>query len=94
MGSCSAPCIGGISPEDYALRVKRVEVILKGQSTDLIRDLRAEMAGRAKDQDFEHAMALRDQIEAVEHLAIRQKVERRRDHDEDIINYLETEEKV
>jgi excinuclease ABC subunit C len=94
MGSCSAPCIGGTTPEDYALRVKRVEALLKGQSTDLIRDLKSEMAGRAKDQDFEQAMALRDQIEAVEHLATRQKVERRRDHDEDIINYLETEEKV
>src|SRR5512136_2076755 len=68
MGSCSAPCIGGITPEDYAVQVKRVEALLKGQSTDLIRDLRAEMAGKAKDQDFEHAMALRDQIDAVERL--------------------------
>jgi excinuclease ABC subunit C len=94
MGSCSAPCVGGITPEEYALRVKRVESILRGQSAELLSDLRAEMEGRAHDRDFEGAMALRDQIEAVTHLATRQKVERRRDHDEDIINYLETGEKV
>jgi excinuclease ABC subunit C len=94
MGSCSAPCVGGITPEEYALRVKRVESILKGGSAELLSELRREMAERAKDRDFEGAMAIRDQIGAVEHLATRQKVERRRDHDEDIINYLETEEKV
>ncbi|HVN65102.1 MAG TPA: excinuclease ABC subunit UvrC [Methanomicrobiales archaeon] len=94
MGSCTAPCVGGITPEEYALRVKRVESILKGGSAELLADLRREMAGRSREQDFEGAMAVRDQIEAVEHLATRQKVERRRDHDEDIINYLETGEKV
>jgi excinuclease ABC subunit C len=94
MGSCSAPCVGGITPEEYALRVKRVESILRGGSAELLADLRREMAGKAKEQDFEGAMAIRDQIAAVTHLATRQKVERRRDHDEDIINYLETEDKV
>jgi excinuclease ABC subunit C len=94
MGSCSAPCVGGITPEEYAVRVKRVESILKGGSAELLADLRKEMSQRSKEQDFEGAMAVRDQIEAVTHLAIRQKVERRRDHDEDIINYLETGEKV
>jgi excinuclease ABC subunit C len=94
MGSCSAPCVGGITPEEYALRVKRVESILRGGSAELLSGLRSEMAERAKEQDFEGAMAIRDQIGAVEHLATRQKVERRRDHDEDIINYLETGEKV
>jgi excinuclease ABC subunit C len=94
MGSCSAPCIGGITPAEYALRVKRVESILRGGSAELLSDLRKEMAERAKEQDFEGAMAIRDQIDAVEHLATRQKMERRRDHDEDIINYLETADKV
>jgi excinuclease ABC subunit C len=94
MGSCSAPCVGGITPEEYALRVKRVESILKGGSAELLSDLRKEMAQRSKERDFEGAMAVRDQISAVEHLATRQKVERRRDHDEDIINYLEAGEKV
>jgi excinuclease ABC subunit C len=94
MGSCSAPCIGGITPEEYALRVKRVESILRGGSSELLSDLQNEMAERSRDRDFEGAMVVRDQIEAVEHLATRQKVERRRDHDEDIINYLETDERV
>ena len=52
------------------------------------------MEDRASRQDFEGAMVVRDQISAVTHLATRQKVERQRDHDEDIINYLETGEKV
>src|SRR5512136_1205684 len=94
MGSCSAPCVAGITPEEYGLRVKRVESILRGGSAELLTDLRREMADRSREQDFEGAMAIRDQIGAVEHLATRQKVERQRHHDEDIINYLETGEKV
>jgi excinuclease ABC subunit C len=91
MGSCTAPCTGDISAADYAERVKRVEAILKGQSAEILRDLRAEMEERSRRKEFEQAMALRDQIQAVEHLSTRQKVERPRGRDQDILSWAKAD---
>jgi len=94
MGSCSAPCTGDISAADYGERVKRVEAILKGQSAGILKELRAEMEDRSRRKEFEQAMALRDQIQAVEHLSERQKVERPRGRDQDILSWVVSEGKV
>ena len=79
MQSCSAPCIGKISEEDYRKHVERVALLLKGKGGELLKALRAEMAQRSEGQDFEKALALRNQIRAIEHLADRQHVTPKRD---------------
>jgi excinuclease ABC subunit C len=94
MGSCTAPCVGGISADGYGERVKRVEAILKGQSAGILRELRTEMEDRSRQREFEQALALRDQIQAVEHLSVRQKVERPRGRDQDILAWAAAEGKV
>jgi excinuclease ABC subunit C len=94
MGSCTAPCTGDISAADYGERVKRVEAILKGQSAEILRELRAGMGERSRRKEFEQAMALRDQIQAVEHLSTRQKVEHPRGRDQDILSWVVAEGKV
>jgi excinuclease ABC subunit C len=88
IGSCSAPCIGRISPGAYAERVRRAESVLRGNTRELTGRLRREMAEQAAAQEFELAMETRDQIAAIEHLGERQHVERQKQYDEDIVNYL------
>ena len=88
IGSCSAPCTGEISVEDYQERVRRAEAVLKGDIAGLIRRLREEMAVYAKEQEYERALELRDQVAALEGLRERQNVERQKTYDEDIINYI------
>ncbi|NYT05932.1 MAG: excinuclease ABC subunit C [Methanomicrobiales archaeon] len=94
IGTCSAPCENRIGREAYAEAVARAAAVLKGQGSDLVRTLEAEMATRAEREEFEAAMLLRDQIGAIRHLTERQRVDRRVAHDEDIVNWTERDGKV
>jgi excinuclease ABC subunit C len=88
IGSCSAPCTGEISEDDYRERIRRAEAVLKGDIVGLIRTLREEMAACAEREEYEQALELRDQVAALEGLRERQNVERQKTYDEDIINYI------
>ncbi len=94
MKSCSAPCIGVISEEDYHLQVERAAALLKGKSGELLVSLRSEMAEYSAHQDYEHALLLRNQIGAIEHLAERQHVERPKETDQDVIGYTVADDTV
>ncbi|PXF55431.1 MAG: excinuclease ABC subunit C [Candidatus Methanogaster sp.] len=94
IGSCSAPCIGKISSEEYRKQVARAQSHLRGNTSELIRSLSQEMAEKSMEQEFEFAMELRDQIAAIEHLSERQYVDRQKNYDEDVINYVKSDGKV
>ena len=85
--TCSAPCRGAISREEYATLVRNATYVLRGRIQELLAHLEKEMALHAEKQEYEQALRLRDQIRALGHLRSRQDVARRRAGDEDIINY-------
>jgi excinuclease ABC subunit C len=87
MGSCSGPCIGAVSEEEYRVQVERATALLRGNGTELIRTLKQEMAKRSQQMEYEEARSLHNQILAIERLAERQHVARQRETDEDIIGY-------
>jgi excinuclease ABC subunit C len=89
IGSCSAPCIGAISKQDYREQVGRAEAVLRGDTRQLLATLQSEMAEKSAIREFEQAMELRDQIAAVKHLTERQHVDRQKSYNEDIINFIE-----
>ncbi len=62
---CSAPCVGKISPEDYAALVADAERFLQGRSTRIQADLAARMQAASEALEFERAAALRDRIRAL-----------------------------
>jgi excinuclease ABC subunit C len=94
MQSCSAPCTGAISPKEYGGLVKKAAMLLKGNTGDLINLLRQDMAERSAAQDYERALAIRDEIAAITHLAEWQHVERHREYDQDVIVFEMSEGKV
>jgi excinuclease ABC subunit C len=94
MQSCSAPCTGTVSPAEYDGNVKKATLLLKGRSTELLDELKREMAARSAAEDFERALVLRNEIAAIGHLADRQHVERRKEYDQDVIAYQVTDGKV
>jgi len=61
---CSAPCVGLISAEDYAVTVADAEKFLSGRSTGIQEALAAQMAAASEAMEFERAAALRDRIKA------------------------------
>ncbi|MDD1711710.1 MAG: excinuclease ABC subunit UvrC [Methanoregulaceae archaeon] len=92
--SCSAPCKDMVSEEEYGELVKKASLLLKGKDNDLVRALKQEMEEKSRAEEFEQAMLLRDQIQAIERLGYRQDIARRSDADEDIINYHRSGETV
>lgn len=87
LSSCSAPCIGAVSSEEYRVQVDRASALLRGKSRELLDQLRAEMADHSGQQEFEKALVLRNQIAAIERLGERQQVERPKEADQDVIAY-------
>ncbi|MCK4761782.1 MAG: excinuclease ABC subunit C [Candidatus Aminicenantes bacterium] len=85
---CRAPCINGIGEAEYAGKIRRVKLILKGRTKELITGLSDEMANAAAELNFEHALELRNQVEAIKSLQERQNMDRKKKYDEDIVNFL------
>ncbi len=94
MHTCSAPCIGAVTQEDYQRQVDRAIALLKGKSSELLLSLREEMAEYSAREEYEKALAVRNQIGAVTHLAERQHVERPKETDQDVIGYTIADETV
>lgn len=92
--SCSAPCIGAVSEEEYRLQAGRAAALLRGKSSELLAQLRAEMEECAGRQEYEKALLLRNQIAAIEGLAEHQHVERPKDADQDVISYTVAGDRV
>ncbi|HEX3002423.1 MAG TPA: excinuclease ABC subunit UvrC, partial [Methanoregula sp.] len=94
MQSCSGPCVGAISAEDYQREIERAAALLKGKSTELLLSLREEMAGYSAREEYEKALSVRNQINAVTRLSERQHVERPKETDQDVIGYTVSDETV
>ncbi len=88
MGTCSAPCAGGIGADEYRRQVGRAVAVLRGETRALIETLRTEMEVQSAELAYERALEIREQIESLERLAIRQHVERPRGRDQDVIHFL------
>ena len=68
MGRCLAPCIGEVTPEEYAKVVKQVKTFLEGNVEETAEQLKTEMREAANRQDFELAKIYRDRIQALQRL--------------------------
>ncbi|HEY1075731.1 MAG TPA: excinuclease ABC subunit UvrC [Fontimonas sp.] len=62
---CSAPCVGLITPDDYARDVRNAARLLQGKGDELAGELTTEMEAAAERLDFELAARLRDQVGAL-----------------------------
>ena len=65
IGKCAAPCVGWISESEHKALADRLDRFLASGNTDLATILEEEMAQAAKDEEFERAARLRDQISAL-----------------------------
>lgn len=65
LGQCLAPCAGYIDEAAYGRIVRDLVEFLDGKRDRLLRDLARRMAQASRDQRFEEAARLRDQIQAL-----------------------------
>jgi excinuclease ABC subunit C len=62
---CRAPCVGFVSPEDYANDVKNTTLFLEGRNEEVTQDLISHMNTAAEKLEFEAAALYRDQLTAL-----------------------------
>lgn len=74
IGTCSAPCCGKISKEEYRQSVKSALDFIKNGAHSCLADLKQKMLDASDNLEFEKAARIRDRINAIEKLGERQKV--------------------
>jgi len=75
INQCTAPCNLRISKDDYRRDIKRLRLFLDGKKTTLLKQMRDEMQEASSSQQFERAARLRDEIQMLETLDQRGKLD-------------------
>lgn len=68
---CTAPCNLRINKADYRKDIRRLTMFLDGKKTALIKELTEEMREASRELRFEAAARIRDELKAIESLALR-----------------------
>ena len=71
---CKAPCVGYISPEDYATDVEHAISFLEGKTHEVIDQLVARMDEASAQKMYEKAAVFRDQVRALQLLVQQQQM--------------------
>lgn len=90
---CAAPCIEAVTKEEYLGIVRNVSELLKGRHSQLIQSLTNEMDMFSKVQEYEKAARIRDQINALQELSIKQRVNMPGQKEQDVLAYAIAGEK-
>ena len=65
IGKCAAPCVGWVNEDEHKDLALKLDKFLSSGNTDLIAILEKEMAEASKNEEFERAARLRDQVNAL-----------------------------
>ncbi|MDR0900880.1 MAG: excinuclease ABC subunit UvrC [Methanobrevibacter sp.] len=82
---CYGPCEGNISKKEYKKLISKIDLFFQGKYTQITKDLEKEMKEAAKNQNFEKAAVLRDQIASINEIMEKQFVDFAAELDQDII---------
>ena len=82
---CSAPCVGHVTAEQYALDTLNAERFLQGETQKILSGLEQKMLQHAEALEFEQAAELRNRISALSKVLHQQAMETGGDKDVDIL---------
>lgn len=74
MGACVAPCTGEVSAGEYRALFDQIHALLHGSSTEVKRELTAQMEEASEQLEFERAAQLRDRLQLIGKIWEKQKV--------------------
>lgn len=82
---CTGPCVGFVSPADYAADVRSASAFLRGETQTVLDALERRMLAHAEQLAFEQAAEVRNQITALSKVLHQQAMESTSDQDVDIL---------
>ena len=85
IGLCCGPCVGNVTGEEYAERVKGALNFLNGDYSPVVKDLKEKMVQASDKMEFEEAAKYRDLIDSVMFIMQKQKIEDSALDDKDIL---------
>lgn len=91
---CCAPCRGRVTAGEYGEAVQEALDFIRGGTSDSVRTLTAKMQEAAENMEFERAARIRDRIAAIQKLKERQKVVASRVAEQDVMAFVQDNEKV
>ncbi len=88
IGRCKAPCVGGVSKEEYLGWIDDIVHILSGRGGEVIRHYRQLMADAAAHLDFEQAQILKDKLRSLESHYSKSVITQAADTDADVFSLV------
>jgi excinuclease ABC subunit C len=89
IGKCSAPCVGRVSAEEHRAIVDDFCDFMAGRTTAFVKRIENQMYAASKEQDYERAARLRDDIGALNRALEKQQVVLGDGTDADVIAFSE-----
>ncbi len=89
IGRCTAPCVGHITAEDYKADVKSAAMFMRGNQSEVMLELQAQMEEAASTLAFEKAARTRDKIARLNRLVSKQFVSSVAERDVDVLAVIQ-----
>ncbi|MFH1509109.1 MAG: excinuclease ABC subunit UvrC [bacterium] len=86
LGKCPGPSVGAISQKDYRALIKKCESFLRGNYSEVSKELKKEMTKASTTRNFEKASVYRDRLQALQKIIIKQNVVTAKNENQDFIN--------
>ena len=86
LGNCLGPCEGKVSQEEYDSNITSIRNIIKGNMSNLIKEMKVEMKRFADDMDFEKAQEFKIRIDDLENYQAKSAVVNHRINNVDVFS--------
>lgn len=91
---CLGPCVLKVDRDAYLEIVKNAIRFLKGENKEVMKEIENQMFTYAKDENFEQAAILRDQLQALKDISQKQQIVISQVEEADFISYSENESNI
>ncbi|MCL4448878.1 MAG: excinuclease ABC subunit UvrC [Actinobacteria bacterium] len=71
---CSAPCIGAVSQKEYEQFLSGLSAVLNGRIKEVVKELEQQMTSASEKLEFEKAALLRNRLDSVHTISMRQQM--------------------